>query len=93
VSESLRRTRDEEVQAISEESYRGAYHLLIDHRDLLDEIAERLLANEVIEHDEIREIMQGYRKAARPAELEEREADEVPAGEVAEALAAKPPEE
>src|SRR5204863_213645 len=49
VSEALRRTRDEEVQAISEESYRGAYRLLADHRGLLDEIAERLLANEVIE--------------------------------------------
>ena len=43
VSEALRRTRDEEVQAIAEEAYRGAYRLLVDHRDLLDEIAERLL--------------------------------------------------
>src|SRR5207247_1735181 len=57
VSEALRRTRDEEVQAISEEAYRGAYQLLADHRDLLDEIAERLLSNEVIERDEIRSIM------------------------------------
>ena len=31
--------------------------LLVDHRDLLDEIAERLLRNEVIERDEIREIL------------------------------------
>ena len=53
VSESLRQTRDEEVQAIAEEAYRGAHELLTDHRDLLDEIAERLLANEVIERDEI----------------------------------------
>ena len=53
VSESLRQTRDEEVQEIAEEAYRGAHRLLTDHRDLLDEIAERLLANEVIERDEI----------------------------------------
>ena len=44
VSEALRQTRDEEVQAIAEEAYRGATELLIDHRDLLDEIAERLLS-------------------------------------------------
>ena len=43
VSESLRQTRDEEVQEIAEEAYRGAHRLLTDHRDLLDEIAERLL--------------------------------------------------
>src|SRR5919108_1064475 len=57
VSEALRQTRDEEVQAIAEEAYRGAHRLLTDHRDLLDEIASRLLANEVIERDEIRRIM------------------------------------
>ena len=56
-SEALRRTRDEEVQAIAEEAYRGAHRLLVDHRDLLDEIAERLLANEVIEREEIVEIL------------------------------------
>jgi cell division protease FtsH len=91
VSEALRRTRDEEVQAISEEAYRGAYRLLSDHRDLLDEIAERLLATEVIEHDEIREIMERYRSGATPPrELEEhREAAELP-GDRAEALASEP---
>jgi cell division protease FtsH len=91
VSEALRRTRDEEVLAISEEAYRGAYRLLADHRDLLDEIAERLLATEVIEHDEIREIMGRDRSAATPPrELEEhREATE-PSGDRAEALASEP---
>jgi cell division protease FtsH len=43
ISESMRQTRDEEVQAIAEEAYRGAHRLLSDHRDLLDAIAERLL--------------------------------------------------
>ena len=62
VSEALRATRDEEVQAIAEEAYRGAHQLLIDHRDLLDEVAERLLDNESIERDEIVEIMRGHRE-------------------------------
>jgi cell division protease FtsH len=62
VSESLRQTRDEEVQEIAEEAYRGAYRLLVDHRDLLDEIAERLLAAEVIEREEIQAIMASSRR-------------------------------
>ena len=61
-SEALRQIRDEEVQAIAEEAYRGAHQLLSDHRDLLDEVAEQLLANEVIEHDEIKEIMDAHRE-------------------------------
>ena len=93
VSESLRQTRDEEVSEISEEAYRGAYRLLLDHRDLLDDIAERLLANEVIEHEEIREIMES--ESSRPTPRHEREAndrDEARAGDRAAALASKPPE-
>ena len=92
VSEALRRTRDEEVQAISEEAYRGAYRLLVDHRDLLDEIAERLLANEVIEHDEIREIMDRERdEAEAPRELEERRPPAPSVSGRARSFASKPP--
>jgi ATP-dependent Zn protease len=91
VSEALRRTRDEEVQAISEEAYRGAYRLLADHRDLLDEIAERLLTSEVIEHDEIREIMGRDRfDGTPPRELEEHQEAAELGGDRAEALAAEP---
>ena len=57
VSEMMRQRRDEEVNEIAEEAYRGAYRLLTDHRDLLDEIARRLLADEVIEQSEIAAIM------------------------------------
>jgi cell division protease FtsH len=91
VSEALRQTRDEEVQAIAEEAYRGAYRLLTDHRDLLDEIAERLLHHEQIEREEIQELMASRREPAeRPTEVvREREV----AGDVAEALASEPPEE
>ena len=62
VSEALRQIRDEEVQEIAEEAYRGAHRLLTDHRDLLDEVAERLLENEAIERDEIQEIMRAHRE-------------------------------
>jgi cell division protease FtsH len=93
VSESLRQTRDEEVSEISEEAYRGAYRLLLDHRDLLDDIAERLLANEVIEHEEIREIMESESSRSGPGnEREESDREEARAGDRAAALASKPPE-
>jgi len=89
VSESLRQTRDEEVEAIAEEAYRGAYRLLVDHRDLLDAIAERLLANEVIEREEIQELMASSRGDRRPGELAEDRAQA--RGAPAEALASEPP--
>ncbi len=41
VSEMMRQRRDEEVNEIAEEAYRGAHRLLTDHRDLLDEIAKQ----------------------------------------------------
>jgi cell division protease FtsH len=95
-SEAMRRTRDEEVQAISEEAYRGAHRLLIDHRDLLDEIAEQLLDNEVIEREEIQEILASYRnRVAESDRLVSRYEDDEPqdhaASSHAEAFAAEPP--
>ncbi len=57
VSEMMRQRRDEEVQEVAEEAYRGAHRLLSDHRDLLDAIAERLLEVESIDYAEIAEIM------------------------------------
>jgi cell division protease FtsH len=86
VSEALRQTRDEEVQALAEESYRGAHRLLTDHRDLLDEIASRLLVTEVIEHDEIREIMSQRRDLSG---VREPTHDEVSAGTPMGVLAAQ----
>ncbi len=89
VSEALRQTRDEEVQAVTDEAYRGAEELLTDHRDLLDDIAERLLHHEVIERDEIREILASERRIYEgPPQL----LDGVP-GIPAEALASEPPPE
>jgi cell division protease FtsH len=98
VSEALRQTRDEEVQAVAEEAYRGAHQLLSDHRDLLDEIAERLLRDEVIEHDEIRKLMSSTRSAleressSSPQGKRRREVSDSPA-QAAEVLASEPPPE
>jgi cell division protease FtsH len=89
LSEALRQTRDEEIQEIAEEAYRGATELLTDHRDLLDEIAERLLRQEVIEREEIQEIMTAQRDdGERPTET-----FEPASGTPAEALVSKPPHE
>jgi cell division protease FtsH len=87
ISETMRQTRDEEVSAISEEAYRGAQALITDHQDLLDEIAERLLANEVIEREEIKAIMAEQRD---PGERET-EVYAPAIGDPAGALASKPP--
>jgi cell division protease FtsH len=87
VSEALRQTRDEEVQALAEEAYRGAHRLLTDHRDLLDEIASRLLINEVIERDEIRSIMSQRRDRV---DVREQAPTDVAAGAPLGVLAARP---
>jgi cell division protease FtsH len=71
VSEMMRQRRDEEVQEIAEEAYRGAHRLLSENRDLLDEIAERLLAEESIDHEQIALIMSGAGDPARPAAVAE----------------------
>jgi cell division protease FtsH len=86
VSEALRQIRDEEVQALAEEAYRGALRLLTDQRDLLDEIASRLLVNESIERDEIKRIMSRHGEVDEPPE---RVPDEEPAGAPAGVLASK----
>jgi cell division protease FtsH len=94
LSESVRQVRDEEVEALAEEAYGGAHRLLTDHRDLLDEIANRLIANEVIERDEIQRIMERHRArrdgGARRFQRKRSERDRAPMP--ADALASEPPE-
>jgi cell division protease FtsH len=90
VSEALRQTRDEEVHALAEEAYRGAHRLLTDHRDLLDEIASRLLVTEVIEREEIKTIMSQLRDAEGTKELAP---EDVSAGAPAGVLASRRREE
>lgn len=95
VSEMMRQRRDEEVTEIAEEAYRGAQRLITDHRDLLDEIANKLLVDEVIEQAEIAQIMRDHRDTSlspkpifepRLAPTPERPPDSTPASRVAEAI-------
>jgi cell division protease FtsH len=93
-SEAMRRLRDEEVAAIADEAYRGAYQLLAEHRDLLDRIAERLLDKEVIERAEIRAIVEAGRSNGHPParDSQERIEGEPARGGRASVAAAEPPE-
>jgi len=71
VSEMMRQRRDEEVTEIAEEAYRGSQRLLTEHRDLLDEIARRLLLEEVIEQREIAAMMAAHSVSVREPEFPE----------------------
>jgi cell division protease FtsH len=59
VSEHLRRIRDDEQHALSDGAFRHALALVANHRPQLDALAERLLAREVLERDDIDRIMEG----------------------------------
>jgi hypothetical protein len=67
MSEAMRRSIDEEQQHISDRAHRRALALVVEHRDLLDKLAERLLQNEVLERGDIDEIM-GRVPSAPPGE-------------------------
>jgi len=88
VSEMMRQRRDEEVSEVAEEAYRGAISLVNDHRDLLDEIAYKLLDDEVIDHREIGKIMKGHRDSALAPEPRFEQPDRAAAARMAEALPA-----
>src|SRR5438105_3882703 len=57
LSDMTRRIRDQEENELADEAQRMARDLLMRHRDKLDELAESLLANEVLERAEIDRIM------------------------------------
>jgi cell division protease FtsH len=59
LSESTRRVRDEEVRELADEAFRAAQEILRGHRAQLDKLAAALLADEVLERDEIDRIMAG----------------------------------
>ena len=97
-SRSLRRCarpRDEEVQAVAEEAYRGAEELLDRPPRPARRDRQAAAANEVIERDEIREILtaQPRQRADAPVELGEprRRDPGRGAGQQATARAPEPP--
>jgi cell division protease FtsH len=56
-SEHTRRVRDQEKRDLADEAYRVAYSIVADHREKLDELANTLLENEVLERAQIEQIM------------------------------------
>ncbi|MBV9466879.1 MAG: AAA family ATPase [Solirubrobacterales bacterium] len=64
VSEATRRVRDEEVRELADEAFRGALAIVDSHRPELDALAATLLANEVLERDDLNRIMAGVPSAA-----------------------------
>jgi cell division protease FtsH len=59
VSDHTRRLRDAEQQHLADEAMRGAHRLVTEHRDKLDQLAQALLRDEVLERSEIDAIMAG----------------------------------
>jgi cell division protease FtsH len=56
-AESTRRLYDDEVRELADEAFRSAIALIDSHRGQLDALATTLLANEVLERDDISRIM------------------------------------
>ena len=57
LSEMTRRSRDREQADLAEEAQRAARQLIVTHRTQLDELAQSLLSNEVLDRKEIDRIM------------------------------------
>jgi cell division protease FtsH len=66
LADSTRRMRDQEQRDLADQAYRAAFALIEAHRAKLDELAETLLHNEVLERETINEIMDGVRPVKRP---------------------------
>jgi ATP-dependent Zn protease len=56
-AEATRRIRDTEVRELADEAFRAATAVLDSHREQLDALAATLLANEVLERDDIDRVM------------------------------------
>jgi cell division protease FtsH len=65
LSDLTRRIRDEEQRELAFEAHRTAWELITAHRELLDQIATELLANETLERAQIERIMQGVPRLTR----------------------------
>jgi ATP-dependent Zn protease len=63
-AESTRRLHDTEVRELAEEAFRAATRMVDAHRTQLDALATRLLANEVLEREDIALIMADVPPAA-----------------------------
>jgi cell division protease FtsH len=59
LSDITRRMRDQEQHDLADEAYRAAYALIEGHRGKLEELAETLLRDEVLNRGQIDKIMEG----------------------------------
>jgi cell division protease FtsH len=65
LSETTLRIRDEERQDLIDEARRAAQRLIVSHRRQLDELANELLENEVLDREAIERIMDGVPRLER----------------------------
>ena len=65
VSDTTRRIRDEELDALVYEAERAARDLLDGHRDVLETIAQELLRSETLERPRLEELMDGIPRVRR----------------------------
>ncbi|MHB8241760.1 MAG: hypothetical protein ACYDHN_07185, partial [Solirubrobacteraceae bacterium] len=65
LSETTLRIRDEERHDLIEEARRAAQKLIVAHRDQLEQLAQELLENEVLDRDAIDKIMHGVPRMER----------------------------
>jgi len=65
LADSTRRMRDQEQRDLADQAYRAAFALIEAQRAKLDELAETLLENEVLERDTIDKIMDGVPQVER----------------------------
>ena len=57
ISDNTRRLVDEEQADITDVAYRHAHHLIVEHREMLEEFATTLLEQEVLEREDIERIV------------------------------------
>jgi cell division protease FtsH len=65
VSDRTRQLRDEEQQHLADEAMRMAVKLITEHRPQLDQLAQALLRNEVLERADIDRVMDGIPRLHR----------------------------
>jgi cell division protease FtsH len=69
-AEATRQMYDAEVRELADEAFRSAVALIDSHREQLDALAETLLANEVLEREDIQRVM-GDTPPAAPSRIGE----------------------
>ncbi len=65
-SEQTAREIDQEVRRIVQEQYERARHMLLEHREALDRVAEALLDRETLDHEELEAAIEGRPLPHRP---------------------------